>query len=310
MHFQRSITAISALTALTAAAPHPSFEVDTPTRVERRQEASTYTCVLVAAATNGEYGNGFIPRRSLDDVIGKRQGFTDPSSDGDDFPSAGSTVAPNTFISGEGITLGIAGATQPLWSDAGFNVWLGTNSQTISASDTGLPNDIVYSFAGPGVPSFSCSISYNGVDYPCSDDADISLGFDSSYSVQTGTAEFPCVLTPPGTTGSETYAPGWCTTHVVQYQKPDPATDPYTLDVSLFDGAGTPIGAITGAISSTALTSLLPYTFDVGTENVDSDPVTFAYAGDSWDSNDSTNHQCSVGAYDSGSRQIDCGFTC
>lgn len=61
-------------------------------------------------------------------------------------------------------------------------------------------------------------------------------------------------MTPPGSTAdSPGYAPGWCTTHVVQHQKPDPATDPYTLDVTVYDAAGTPIGSVTGADSSTAV---------------------------------------------------------
>ncbi|KAL8626650.1 hypothetical protein Q9189_007654 [Teloschistes chrysophthalmus] len=40
---------------------------------------------------------------------------------------------------------------------------------------------------------------------------------------------------------------------------------------------------------------------------VDSDPVTFAYGGQNWDSN---SKQCSTGGYQNGSRQMDCGFTC
>jgi hypothetical protein len=40
---------------------------------------------------------------------------------------------------------------------------------------------------------------------------------------------------------------------------------------------------------------------------VDADPVSFAYGGDVWTSED---ERCSVGAYDSGKREMDCGFTC
>ena len=53
--------------------------------------------------------------------------------------------------------------------------------------------------------------------------------------------------------------------------------------------------------------SALPAVLIVTAENVDSDPVQFAYNGASWDSNAA---QCSVGGYDSGSRNMDCGFTC
>jgi hypothetical protein len=40
---------------------------------------------------------------------------------------------------------------------------------------------------------------------------------------------------------------------------------------------------------------------------MDADPVTFAYGGQSWDSNDS---RCSVGAYDRGTREMDCRWEC
>ena len=228
---------------------------------------------------------------------------------------AGGTVAPNTFTSGMGITVGIEGATQPLWSSSSFNVW-SIQEQTISASDTHLPMDITYQAAGTA-PTFGCHISYNGQGYGCDGSSDISTNFVSSNIDQKGQATFPCTLTPPdGATDGATspggtgYAPGWCVAHVVQHQKPDPATDPYTLDVTIYDNARGNIGSSSGAVSSSSVTSALPYTLEVGTGNVDDDPVTFAYAGTTWDSNDSTNHACSVGAYDSGSRQLDCGFTC
>ena len=148
------------------------------------------------------------------------------------------------------------------------------------------------------------------MSYSCDTSSDISIQFIGSTSVQKGQVQFPCEMTPPGSTADQPlFAPGWCTAHVVQYQKPDPAVDPYKLDVNIYDAAGTPVGISSGAVSSTAVTGSLPYTFDVGTGAVDDDPVTFAYGDQSWDSNDSS-HQCSVGAYDSGSRQIDCGWTC
>lgn len=55
------------------------------------------------------------------------------------------------------------------------------------------------------------------------------------------------------------------------------------------------------------VTSGLPLVFIATAGNVDDDPISFAYGDQSWDSNSG---QCSVGGYDSGSRQMDCGFTC
>lgn len=86
-------------------------------------------------------------------------------------------------------------------------------------------------------------------------------------------------------TNSAGYAPGWCGLHVVQHQKPNPATDSYTLNVSLKDDNENEIGnAASGPTLS--LGSKLPYTVEIQTHNVDADAVTFQYAGQSWDSND------------------------
>ncbi|KAH8818866.1 hypothetical protein DL96DRAFT_1684436 [Flagelloscypha sp. PMI_526] len=55
------------------------------------------------------------------------------------------------------------------------------------------------------------------------------------------------------------------------------------------------------------VTSKLPFVMIVTAQNVDDDPIKFAYAGQNFDSNAA---QCSVGGYDSGKREMDCGFTC
>ena len=51
--------------------------------------------------------------------------------------------------------------------------------------------------------------------------------------------------------------------------------------------------------------SQLPYVLIVIAGAVDLDPVSFAYAGDTWDS-DGT--KCLTGAYDHGTRAIDCTY--
>lgn len=109
------------------------------------------------------------------------------------------------------------------------------------------------------------------------------------------------------------YSPGWCGVHVIQYQKPDPATDNYSLDVTIKDAAGITIGSIEGADAPAGkgvdVTSALRYVLVVTAQNVDDDAVLFAYSDQSWGSNDQEHH-CDFGAYDSGSRQGDCGFSC
>ena len=110
------------------------------------------------------------------------------------------------------------------------------------------------------------------------------------------------------------YVPGWCGAHIQQFQKnegPGPNTADYRFTIELKDANGAPIGgANTAPVAngqSLDIDSELPDVFVVTAGFVDNDPVTFAYAGQHWDSSSS---QCSFGAYDSGSRQGDCGFTC
>ena len=113
------------------------------------------------------------------------------------------------------------------------------------------------------------------------------------------------------------YAPGWCGVHVTQYQKNEgpsgssSGNSEYRLDVSLKDALQDVVGGVTllslpgGTFSG--IDSQLPNVFEVEVGGVDSEPVLFQYTGQSWSSNDG---QCSVGGFDSGSRQIDCGFNC
>ena len=115
------------------------------------------------------------------------------------------------------------------------------------------------------------------------------------------------------------YLPGNCGVHVTQYQKNEgPAaadgaggTSNYRFDITIKDDDQVDVGqkllvdAPGGA--GVGVTSGLPWVLIVTAGNVDSDPVHFSYGGESWDSNSA---ECSVGDYDSGNRDIDCGFAC
>jgi hypothetical protein len=95
---------------------------------------------------------------------------------------------------------------------------------------------------------------------------------------------------------------------VTQYQKPDPSKDGYSLEVARINDANeNSIGSLPKGGPTASVTSKLPLTLEIKTGGVDDDPVTFAYGGDSWSSNDA---RCSVGSYDNGKREIDCGFSC
>lgn len=117
------------------------------------------------------------------------------------------------------------------------------------------------------------------------------------------------------TNGNELhYEPGQCGVHVKQYQKNEATVNPnpnYKFDITIYDALQHQIGQVLFADAPTAVgvdvDSLLPYVLIVTAGPVDSSNVGFAYAGANWDS---SSGQCSVGGYDSGSRQMDCGFAC
>ncbi|KAF2465526.1 uncharacterized protein BDR25DRAFT_378688 [Lindgomyces ingoldianus] len=109
-----------------------------------------------------------------------------------------------------------------------------------------------------------------------------------------------------------TYQPGWCGVHVTQY-RPSEAAGHYRLDIIIKDNAGEEIGALNYADSSSdvsvGVTSSLPWVLILTAGASDYDAVLFAYAGQSWGSNDQQHH-CNFGEYDRGARQGDCGFSC
>ena len=113
------------------------------------------------------------------------------------------------------------------------------------------------------------------------------------------------------------YATGRCNAHVVQYQKnegpsgSDGSNSEYRLDVTLMDGLDDVIGGVSklsvAGGNFVGFDSQLPSVFEVEVGANDAQPLRFMYAGQGWSTDSS---QCSVGDYDSGSRQLDCGFTC
>ena len=113
------------------------------------------------------------------------------------------------------------------------------------------------------------------------------------------------------------YVTGWCGLHVTQYQKnegpagSDGGTSEYRLDLTIFDAVQDPIGGVSklsvpGGVF-TGIDSQLPDVLEVLVGGADAQPVRFQYNGQAWTSADG---QCSTGDYDSGSRNIDCGFNC
>lgn len=124
------------------------------------------------------------------------------------------------------------------------------------------------------------------------------FGLDSNTAVQTSS-----------------FASGWCTMHVVQYQRNENGIGAdYQFDVLIYDANKTPIGqiqkqAVDPNTKTLNVNSNLPYVMVLTASGGDGDAVLFAYGGQNWGSNDQEHHS-NFGPYDSGSRQGDTGFTC
>ena len=114
----------------------------------------------------------------------------------------------------------------------------------------------------------------------------------------------------------DSYDPGWCGMHIRQYQRnegPGFQIANYRFDVYLYDADQELVGERDLISIPTGQTyqvgSTLPYTFGVTAPEGDDDPVIMHYNGQKWGSN-SADHQCKFGAFSSGHRDGDCGFSC
>lgn len=136
---------------------------------------------------------------------------------------------------------------------------------------------------------------------------------DTRTEKQGGIFNYRCLKYNLSGTGTAKYKPGYCGLHITHYQKPDPSKDGYTIEVLLKDADSMIFGNTLGVVDARGPVSVkgfggqLPSDLVVTTGDVDDDPVRFAYGDQSWDSN---SDQCSMGAYDSGKREGDCGFNC
>ena len=106
--------------------------------------------------------------------------------------------------------------------------------------------------------------------------------------------------------GEDGYAHGTCGIHVVQHQKDDPATDPYSLEVWIKDANQDDIGSKYPAVSMgdgpLVVDSKLPDPVEFETGAMDADPVTIRYQGKEWTAD--------MGDYDGGKREGDSNFEC
>lgn len=105
--------------------------------------------------------------------------------------------------------------------------------------------------------------------------------------------------------------------HVRQYQKDEGTENPttnYEVEITLYDAKQNVIGD-SGQVDAPANQNVdvegsLPKVFTLVAGTVDKDPLTLSYNGQSWSTSDSGGHDCDVGKFDSGHRDVDCGFSC
>ncbi|KAF5543822.1 fibronectin type iii domain-containing protein [Fusarium mexicanum] len=219
--------------------------------------------------------------------VGGRQFFTHPEVG--DFSV--------TFSEGGGDQDGLH---SPIIQLAGYNNWEPFNLDDIieAQGDSDYGRLCTHGGQPEGILDWSCGVPKSGAS-----------------------AAFGISLIAPDSS-QDGFQPGWCTAHVNQYQKNELGTGAkYAFDVVIKDAGGNQIGHIQhlevddgGHLS---VPSKLPFTFDISAGAVDSDPVTFAYAGQTWVCNgeDNSAHGCTLGngpsnGYENGDREGDMGFTC
>jgi hypothetical protein len=145
-----------------------------------------------------------------------------------------------------------------------------------------------------------------GIEYTC--------GIPKIGTAAFGLSIFKPVDPAPG------FTPGWCTMHVVQYQRNEYGIGAdYAFDVIVYDAAKKIIGLtqqqpINGGSKTLSLASHLPYTVEIEAKGGDNDPVTFKYGDQTWQNNDA-GHQSTFGngkehGFEYGNREGDMGFTC
>ena len=110
------------------------------------------------------------------------------------------------------------------------------------------------------------------------------------------------------------YMPGVCGVHVTQYQRNEKKVNPspnYTLNITVTDSRGQTIGQVKFADAPNGVQvnvkSSLPKVLSARALSQDDDPILFNYGDHSWNT---ATKDCKVGKYDSGKREMDCGFKC
>ncbi|KAJ8127567.1 hypothetical protein O1611_g6067 [Lasiodiplodia mahajangana] len=108
----------------------------------------------------------------------------------------------------------------------------------------------------------------------------------------------------PVASNERRYVPGACGVHVTQWQKNENGVGgAYQYDVNIKDAVGASVGGASrlaiGDYQSSTVFSQLPYGLVITSGAVDSDPVSFAYAGYLF----SSSSGCSTGGYENGNRE-------
>ncbi|EMR63357.1 hypothetical protein UCREL1_9700 [Eutypa lata UCREL1] len=126
-------------------------------------------------------------------------------------------------------------------------------------------------------------------------------------------APAPTPPTPPTALEARYFPQDQCSLHVTQWQKhQNDVKDDYLLEIRVVSGNGERLSGMVNKRlrmpdhSVATIPGQLRYQLAVQVGAVDTDPVEFGYAGQSWTSASG----CTTGAFVYGIRKMDCGFTC
>lgn len=155
------------------------------------------------------------------------------------------------------------------------------------------------------------------IAHPIPGGATAAVGGDKSFLNTWITATpTPTPTGPPPPPPTPTYATGSCGIHVVQIQKNEGSMNPtnnYLLEVTLYDGKQKAIGSsgqvpapMGVAVSVPGLVS--PFTITANA--TDNQPLVCEFQGKKFTLDQATCGKHAIGLYDSGSRNMDCGFPC
>ncbi len=154
------------------------------------------------------------------------------------------------------------------------------------------------------------------VAHPIPDAVTAAVGFKSYLNTWISTTPTPTPTGPPPPPPPPKYATGNCRVHITQYQKHEGDENPtgtYNIAAVIFDAKDHPIaelGQVPAPQEKWVEVLGLQYKFLITANATDDQSLVCNYHGLNFTMDGSTCGDKNIGAYDSGNRNMDCGFKC